>query len=71
MSDANKALERRPKDKLYLAHKEELTRVIQTNIGNQVKFVSELVDRALYSMQLKQRVRDRKKKLLSSDVKTI
>lgn len=36
VTDANKALERRPKDKFYLAHKEELTRVIQANITNKV-----------------------------------
>jgi hypothetical protein len=28
VDDANKGLERRPKDKFYLAHKEELLRVI-------------------------------------------
>lgn len=28
VEDANKALEKRPKDKFYLAHKEELTKVV-------------------------------------------
>ncbi len=53
VTDANKALEKRPKDKFYLAHKEELTKVILAKITNKVQFVSELIDRAHYSIQLK------------------
>jgi tetratricopeptide (TPR) repeat protein len=46
VDDANKALERRPKDKFYNQHKQELEQVVQNYIGNKILFVREMVAKA-------------------------
>ncbi len=48
VEDANKALERRPKDKIFNQHKSELMQVIQGYINNKILFIKELVDKAIY-----------------------
>lgn len=65
VEDANKALERRPKDKFYnvssisylikQAHKVELMSVVQGFINSKISFIKELVEKAEYQIQLQER----------------
>ena len=64
VEDANKAIEKRPKDKFYSAHREELNGVILTTLNKKISFVKELVERAHYSIALKLKVKERKKKMM-------
>ena len=44
--DANKALEKRPKDKYYNAHKQELETTIKNYISGKIMFITKLVEKA-------------------------
>lgn len=46
VNDINKALEKRPKDKFYNAHKEELEKVIQNYVTNKIMFIKEMLYKA-------------------------
>jgi tetratricopeptide (TPR) repeat protein len=46
VDDANKAIERRPKDKMYQKHKEHLEHTIQNQIMKQIDFINKLVEKA-------------------------
>lgn len=65
MDDANKAIEKRPKDKFYQQHKKDLDAVIQANLNKQLTFIREMVDKAHYSIQIKEKVRNRKKQMMA------
>lgn len=56
MDDANKAIERRPKDKLYLKHKELLEQTMVSQISKEVAFVTKLVDKANAQLEIKERI---------------
>jgi tetratricopeptide (TPR) repeat protein len=61
VEDVNKAIEKRPKDKFYQQHKTELNAVIQATLTKKITFIKELVERAHYSIELKEKVRERKR----------
>lgn len=46
VDDANKAVERRPKDKIYHKHKEHLEHTIKNQIMKEVDFINKLVEKA-------------------------
>lgn len=46
VDDANKALEKRPKDKFYNAHKAELEKVIQNYVTNRILFIRDMISKA-------------------------
>ena len=56
MEDANKALERRPKDKIYHKHKQLLEQNIVTQISREVGFITKLVDKAQAQLEIKGRI---------------
>ena len=56
MEDANKALERRPKDKIYHKHKQLLEQTIVTQISREVGFITKLVDKAQAQLEIKGRI---------------
>lgn len=46
VDDVNKALQKRPKDKFYNSHKQELENVIQNYLTNKILFVREMIGKA-------------------------
>lgn len=56
MDDANKAIERRPKDKVYLKHKQLLEQTMVTQISKEVAFVTKLVEKANAQLEIKEKI---------------
>ena len=46
VDDANKGLERRPKDKFYNQHKQDLELAIKNHISGKILFIQKLVEKA-------------------------
>ena len=49
IEDADKAIEKRPKDKFYLSHKQELIKTMESTLAQRVKFAKDLVGKAVYA----------------------
>jgi len=60
LEDINKALEKRPNDKFYKQHRQELDTVINTKLNSEGKFVMEMVERAEYAVQMKLKMQKRR-----------
>ena len=61
MDDANKAIERRPKDKIYQKHKEYLEQTIKNQIMKEVDFINKLVEKAQAQLELRKRINHMKR----------
>lgn len=46
VTDVNKALDKRPKDKFYNQHKKDLEIIIQNYLTNKIIFVREMISKA-------------------------
>ena len=57
VDDANKALEKRPKDKFYNQHKQDLETTIKNYISGRIMFITKLVEKAEAQLQLKEKLK--------------
>jgi len=56
MDDINKAIDRRPKDKLYQKHKELVEKTIRDKIVSEVSFIDKLVEKAYGQVAIRRRI---------------
>jgi hypothetical protein len=56
VDDANKAIERRPKDKLYQRHRAALEQTVKNKIAKEVLFVTKLVRKAQQQLEVRERI---------------
>jgi tetratricopeptide (TPR) repeat protein len=61
MDDINKAIERRPKDKIYHKHKALVEQGIRDKIVTEVKFIEKLVEKAEGQLSIRRRIAKMKK----------
>lgn len=64
VDDANKALAKRPKDKFYNQHKQDLDVVILNYINKKATFIKELVEKAEYALEIKKKIQKRKQQMM-------
>jgi hypothetical protein len=64
VTDVNKCLEKRPKDKFYNQHKQELEQVIQNYIAGKILFIREMIHKAEAQLLLKKKLRLKKQRYL-------
>lgn len=64
VADANKALEKRPKDKFYNAHKAELEKVIQNYVATKIMFIKEMLQKAEAQVAFRHKLKLKKQKYL-------
>ena len=57
MQDVDKAIEKRPKDKIYKQHKEKVDQTIRDRITKEVSFINKLVEKATSELVLKRRLK--------------
>ena len=61
VQDIDKAIEKRPKDKVYRQHKEKVDQTIRDRLTKEVSFITKLVEKAVGEAALKRRLRQIRK----------